>query len=230
MNIDLYDYILPKERIAQKAVEPRDSSKLMVINRRTRTLEHRRFFDITDYLIPGDVLVVNDTRVIPARIIGQKDTGANIETFLLKEIQEGIWETLCKPGKRVKIGVNLSFPAIDHPLLKGKCLEIKENGNRVISFKTNHFKTVKEGLFSIGNIPLPPYIHQTIEEKERYQTIYSKNNGAVAAPTAGLHFSKALYDTLSNSGIKIVKVTLHVGLGTFRPISEETIENHHMHS
>ncbi|MFW5871597.1 MAG: tRNA preQ1(34) S-adenosylmethionine ribosyltransferase-isomerase QueA [bacterium] len=230
MNIHLYDYDLPKEMIAQKAVEPRDNSKLMVINRALKTLEHRRFFNIMDYLVPGDVLVVNDTRVIPARIIGQKSTGAKIETFLLKELEEGVWETLCKPGKRVKTGTTLCFPTIKIPLIKGVCIEAKENGNRIISFTTKPDHSVKDTLFSIGNVPLPPYIHESIDESERYQTVYSKNNGAVAAPTAGLHFTKRLYKAISDYGIQIVKITLHVGLATFRPLTEKVIENHQMHS
>jgi S-adenosylmethionine:tRNA ribosyltransferase-isomerase len=216
--------------IAQKAIEPRDHSKLMIINRSLKSIEHRRFFNIKDYLIPGDVLVVNDTRVIPARIFGQKSTGANIEIFLLKELQRDVWETLCKPGKRVKQDTEICVPTNETPLLKGICLETKENGNRIISFKTDHFKTVKEGLFSLGNVPLPPYIHETIEENDRYQTVYSDKHGAVAAPTAGLHFTEELLNSLKEYGIKIIKVTLHVGLGTFRPISEEKIENHQMHS
>ncbi len=216
--------------IAQKALEPRDTSKLMVINRSLKTIEHRKFFNIADYLIPGDILVVNDTKVIPARIFGQKTTGANIETFLLKELKEGIWETLCKPAKRIKKDTTISFPTNENPLLTGICLEIKENGNRIISFKTDQFRTVKEGLFTLGNVPLPPYIHETVEENDRYQTVYSDKDGAVAAPTAGLHFTEELLNSLKEYGINIIKVTLHVGLGTFRPISEERIENHQMHS
>ena len=230
LNIHLYNYDLPEKMIAQKAVEPRDHSKLLVINKRLKTMEHRRFYNIGDYLIPGDVLVVNDTRVIPARVIGQKSTGALIETFLLKEIQEGTWETLCKPGKRIKTGAAICFPTKENPLIKGFCIEVLKNGNRVISFTTDQFKNVKEGLFSLGDIPLPPYIHEKIESKERYQTIYSDKNGAVAAPTAGLHFTNDLIQSFSNQGIKIVKVTLHVGLGTFRPISENNIEEHQIHS
>ncbi len=230
LNIHLYNYDLPEKMIAQKAVEPRDHSKLLVINKRLKTMEHRRFYNIGDYLIPGDVLVVNDTRVIPARVIGQKSTGALIETFLLKEIQEGTWETLCKPGKRIKTGAEICFPTKENPLIKGFCIEVLKNGNRVISFTTDQFKNVKEGLFSLGDIPLPPYIHEKIESKERYQTIYSDKNGAVAAPTAGLHFTNDLIQSFSNQGIKIVKVTLHVGLGTFRPISENNIEEHQIHS
>ena len=230
LNIHLYNYDLPEKMIAQKAVEPRDHSKLLVINKRLKTMEHRRFYNIGDYLIPGDVLVVNDTRVIPARVIGQKSTGALIETFLLKEIQEGTWETLCKPGKRIKTGAEICFPTKENPLIKGFCIEVLKNGNRVISFTTDQFKNVKEGLFSLGDIPLPPYIHEKIESKERYQTIYSDKNGAVAAPTAGLHFTNDLFQSFSNQGIKIVKVTLHVGLGTFRPISENNIEEHQIHS
>jgi len=229
LNIHLYDYDLPQQMIAQKAVTPRDSSKLMVINRKLLTVEHRRFFNIIDYLIPGDVLVVNDTRVIPARILGQKSTGAQIETFLLKELETGVWETLCKPGKRVREGTKICFPTTDDPKLTGFCLAVKENGNRVISFITNQYNTIEDGLFSLGNIPLPPYIHEELEEKERYQTIYSEKEGAVAAPTAGLHFTEGLYQSIADAGINICKVTLHVGLGTFRPISEENIEQHKMH-
>jgi len=230
LNIDVYDYKLPQERIAQKACEPRDSSKLMVINKKFKTIEHRIFSDIVDYFVPGDVLVVNDTRVIPARLFGQKSTGALVETFLLKELENGIWETLCKPGKRVKKGTNLYFPNYSNTTITGTCLEIKENGNRVMAFETNGSSTINESLFSIGTLPLPPYIHENVEEHERYQTIYAEKNGAVAAPTAGLHFTKSLYEKLISNGVKIIKVTLHVGLGTFRPISEKDIENHIMHS
>lgn len=230
LNVHLYNYDLPEKMIAQKAVEPRDHSKLLVINRSLKTLEHRKFYNIRDYLIPGDVLVVNDTRVIPARIIGQKSTGAIIETFLLKELNEGTWETLCKPGKRIKAGAEICFPTNQNPLIKGICLQVLKNGNRIVSFTTEQFKSVKEGLFSLGDVPLPPYIHEKLESEERYQTIYSEKNGAVAAPTAGLHFTKDLFQSLSNEGIRIVKVTLHVGLGTFRPITEKKIEEHQMHS
>ncbi|HPE39961.1 MAG TPA: tRNA preQ1(34) S-adenosylmethionine ribosyltransferase-isomerase QueA [Bacteroidales bacterium] len=230
LMIDLYDYQLAQERIAQKACEPRDSSKLMVINKKLKTIEHRIFSDIVDYFLPGDVLVINNTRVIPARLFGQKATGAYVETFLLKEVENGIWETLCKPGKRVKKGTTLYFPNYSNTTITGTCLDIKENGNRMIAFENNGSSTINESLFSIGTLPLPPYIHETTEENERYQTIYAEKNGAVAAPTAGLHFTKYLFEKLISKGVQIIKVTLHVGLGTFRPISETIVENHIMHS
>ena len=217
--------------ITQKASEPRDHSKLMVINRKFKTIEHRSFFNITEYLIPGDVIIVNDTRVIPERILGQKSYGANIETFLLKEHQENTWESLCRPGKRVKKGTKLLYPSLNNPMIVGTCLDVKENGNRLISFEAHHqHQKIKEMLFSLGEVPLPPYIHDSIEETERYQTIYSKKTGAVAAPTAGLHFTETLFKSILDYGVKIIKVTLHVGIGTFRPISEKIIEQHKMHS
>ncbi len=230
MKIDLFDYELPAKQIAQVAIEPRDSSNLMVVNRQYKSVEHRRFSDIADYLLPGDLLVINDTKVIPARLFGEKNTGAKVEVFLLKEINEGVWETLCKPGKRVKKGTQVFLPSRENSKLIGECLEVKENGNRICSFETRNSMNLKDVLFSLGTMPLPPYIHEKIEHEERYQTVYSDKMGAVAAPTAGLHFTDELYQSLINKGIEIAKVTLHVGIGTFRPVSSSVVEQHVMHS
>jgi len=229
LNIDLFDYDLPPELIAQHAVEPRDSSRLMVMNRKTQTVEHRHFYDIKDYLLPGDLLVVNNTRVIPARLFGEKETGAKIEIFLLNELSENTWETLCKPGKRVKPGNIVFFRIDDVKVLSAECLSIKDDGNRVFRFKSLNSEPERDLIFKIGNVPLPPYIHEELKETERYQTIYSSQSGAVAAPTAGLHFTRDLMNDLREYGVEIAEITLHVGLGTFRPVDVETVEEHEMH-
>jgi len=221
-----FDFYLPQELIAQHPVEPRDSSRLMVVNRASGEINHHIFHELPNLLQPGDVLVVNNTRVIPARLIGEKEeTGAHIECLLLKRVERDVWEILIKPGKRLKVGQKVSFGG---GRLIGELLEILPDGNRKIRF-------FYEGIFEavldeLGNMPLPPYITEKLENKERYQTVYAKENGSAAAPTAGLHFTRELMDQLRQKGIEIVEILLHVGLGTFRPVKVEKIEEHEMHS
>lgn len=222
---DFY-YDLPKELIAQTPLEPRDSSRLMVLNRQTGALSHRHFYDITDYLNPGDLLVINNSRVIPARLYGvREDTGAAVELLLLEQKGTNRWETLVKPGKRTRLGAKLLF---GDGLLQGEIVEVLEDGNRVIAF------TCQEDIFTvldrIGQMPLPPYITEELKDKERYQTVYSKDLGSAAAPTAGLHFTDTLLQRIRDKGIDIAEVTLHVGLGTFRPVKVDDVTNHKMHS
>ena len=222
---DFY-YDLPKERIAQTPVEPRDHSRLLVMDRFTGEMEHRHFYDIVDYLHPGDLLVINDSRVLPARLYGYKeDTGAHMELLLLEQKENMVWECLAKPGKKAKPGVKLIF---GDGLLTGEVVEVKEDGNRMVKFTCDgNFYSV---LDQIGQMPLPPYITEKLQDKERYQTVYSKELGSAAAPTAGLHFTPELMETLRQKGVRFAEVTLHVGLGTFRPVKEETVEDHVMHS
>lgn len=226
MKTDDFDYYLPENLIAQTPINKRDESKLMVLNKETGTIEHRHFADIIDYLTPNDVLVLNDTKVMPARLIGQKeDTNGHIELLLLKNTQNNIYECLCKPAKRVKIGTIVNF---GDGILKAKCIETKEEGIR-------EFEFLYDGIFyeildKLGEMPLPPYIHKKLKDKNRYQTVYAKNIGSAAAPTAGLHFTQELLEKLKNKGITICYVTLHVGLGTFRPVNVEDVTTHKMHS
>lgn len=226
MKTDDFDYYLPENLIAQTPINKRDESKLMVLNKETGTIEHRHFADIIDYLTPNDVLVLNDTKVMPARLIGQKeDTNGHIELLLLKNTQNNIYECLCKPAKRVKIGTIVNF---GDGILKAKCIEVKEEGIR-------EFEFLYDGIFyeildKLGEMPLPPYIHKKLKDKNRYQTVYAKNIGSAAAPTAGLHFTQELLEKLKNKGITICYVTLHVGLGTFRPVNVEDVTTHKMHS
>ena len=222
---DFY-YDLPEELIAQTPAEPRDSSRLMQLDRHSGSLKHSRFSQLTDFLRPGDLLVINNSRVIPARLYGKReDTGANVELLLLEQKSADCWETLVKPGKRARAGAKLCF---GEGLLRGEILEVQEDGNRIIRF------SCKENIFSvldrIGQMPLPPYITQTLEDQERYQTIYSKDLGSAAAPTAGLHFNEELLGKIRGMGVGIAEVTLHVGLGTFRPVKEDNLQNHRMHS
>lgn len=222
---DFY-YDLPKEQIAQTPVEPRDSSRLLVLGRNNGEIEHHHFYDIVDYLNPGDLLVANDSRVLPARIYGIKDeTGAKVEFLLLKQISGNTWETLCKPGKKAKKGAKFTF---GNGLLKATVLEVKDDGNRIVDFDCdeNFFTTLDK----IGQMPLPPYITEELKDKERYQTVYSHELGSAAAPTAGLHFTTELMDKIKAKGINIAYVTLHVGLGTFRPVKVDDVTNHKMHS
>ena len=220
------DYYLPEELIAQTPLVKRDSSRLLVLDKKTGEIEHKHFNNIIDYLVPGDVLVLNDTKVLPARLIGIKEeTDAVIEVLMLKETGVNTWECLSKPAKRVKIGTVIDF---GNGKLKARCTGIGEEGIR-------EFEFIYEGIFleileSLGEMPLPPYIHEKLKEKDRYNTVYAKNIGSAAAPTAGLHFTKELLEEISKKGIKIEYVTLHVGLGTFRPVSVEKIEEHKMHS
>ncbi len=222
---DFY-FDLPDELIAQVPIKDRSSSKLMVVDKETGNIEHKVFKDVIDYLNEGDCLVLNNTRVIPARLIGEKlETGGKIEFLLLKRTEEDTWQALVKPGKRAKIGTKFSF---GNGKLIGEVVDIAEEGSRIIKF---HYDGIfEEVLDELGNMPLPPYITETLEEKERYQTVYSKHNGSSAAPTAGLHFTNELLDEIEKKGIKIAFVTLHVGLGTFRPVKVENVLEHEMHS
>lgn len=222
---DFY-YDLPKELIAQTPLEPRDSSRLLVLDREKQTLEHKHFYDIIDYLNEGDLLVANDSRVLPARIYGIKDeTGAKVEFLLLKQVANNRWETLCKPGKKAKVGTKFSF---GNGILRATVVEVKDDGNRIVDFdcEENFFTTLDK----IGQMPLPPYITAELKDKERYQTVYSHELGSAAAPTAGLHFTTELMDRIKAKGIKIAYVTLHVGLGTFRPVKVDDVTKHKMHS
>lgn len=222
---DFY-YDLPKERIAQTPVEPRDHSRLLVMDRFTGEMEHRHFYDIVDYLRPGDLLVINDSRVLPARLYGYKeDTGAHMELLLLEQKENMVWECLAKPGKKAKPGVKLIF---GDGLLVGEVVEVKEDGNRMVKFTCDgNFYSV---LDQIGQMPLPPYITEKLQDKERYQTVYSKELGSAAAPTAGLHFTPELMDKIRAMGVDFASVTLHVGLGTFRPVKAQEVTEHKMHS
>ena len=226
MELKDFDYELPEELIAQDPLADRSSSRLMVIDRASGSITHRHFKDITDYLKPGDCLVLNDTRVIPARLIGVKeDTGAVVELLLLKHLDDGCWETLARPGKKLKVGARVSF---GEGLLTAEIVDILEEGNRKVRFS---FEGIFEEILDrLGEMPLPPYIHNKLEDRERYQTVYAKNSGSAAAPTAGLHFTKELLDRISDLGVKKAFVTLHVGLGTFRPVKTENITEHHMHT
>ncbi|MEE1154134.1 MAG: tRNA preQ1(34) S-adenosylmethionine ribosyltransferase-isomerase QueA [Acutalibacteraceae bacterium] len=220
---DFY-YDLPQELIAQTPVEPRDSSRLMVINRNEKSLEHKHFYDIIDYLQEGDCLIANNSRVLPARIYGTRSTGARVEFLLLTQVRTNVWECLAKPGKKAREGAEFSFGDI----MTCKVLEVLENGNRIVEFfcEDNFFSALDR----VGQMPLPPYITAKLEDKERYQTVYSKELGSAAAPTAGLHFTPELLEKIKNKGVNIGYVTLHVGLGTFRPVKVDDVTNHKMHS
>ncbi|MBQ3253592.1 MAG: tRNA preQ1(34) S-adenosylmethionine ribosyltransferase-isomerase QueA [Acholeplasmatales bacterium] len=221
-----YDYNLPEELIAQTPLTNRCESKLMVLDRKTKTYEHKTFTDIIDYLDSNDVLVLNDTKVIPARLYGHKeDTGALIEILLLKDLGNNIWQTLAKPQRRVKIGSIITF---GDGRLKAKCIKKEDMG--ICEFELIYDGILVEILDSLGEMPLPPYIHEKLNDKDRYQTVYAKNPGSAAAPTAGLHFTPELLERIKNKGIEIIYVTLHVGLGTFRPVEEDDLTNHVMHS
>lgn len=226
MNVKDYDYDLPEELIAQDPLEDRSSSRLMVLDRKTGEVEHRHFTDILEYLHPGDCLVINNTKVIPARLFGVKeDTQAKIEVLLLKRKENDVWETLVKPGKKAKPGTKIVF---GDGLLTGEVIDVVEEGNRLIQF---HYDGIfEEILDQLGEMPLPPYITHKLKDKNRYQTVYAKNDGSAAAPTAGLHFTKELMKQVEEKGVKIAHVTLHVGLGTFRPVKVDDVESHHMHS
>lgn len=226
MKTDDFDYFLPEELIAQTPLEKRDQSKLMVLHKSTGKIEHKFFSDIIDYLNPGDALVINDTKVIPARIIGEKeDTGAVIELLLLKNLVNDDWECLSKPQKRLHVGTIVTF---GDGSLKAKVLEILEDGITHIRLIYNGI--LMEILEKLGTMPLPPYIHEKLENQDMYQTVYAKNYGSAAAPTAGLHFTTELLDSISKKGVEIIPVTLNVGLGTFRPVSVEDVTKHVMHT
>ena len=226
MNVKDYDYDLPEELVAQDPLEDRSSSRLMVLDRQTGDVEHRHFTDILEYLHPGDCLVINNTKVIPARLFGVKeDTQAKIEVLLLKRKENDIWETLVKPGKKAKPGTKLVF---GDGLLTAEVVDVVEEGNRLIQF---HYDGIfEEILDQLGQMPLPPYITHQLKDKNRYQTVYAKYDGSAAAPTAGLHFTKELLQKVKDMGVDIAEVTLHVGLGTFRPVKVENVLDHHMHS
>ena len=226
MNTSDFYYELPDELIAQTPIEPRDSSRLLVLGRNSGEIEHKHFYDIIDYLNEGDCLVVNDSRVIPARIYGVKaETGARVEFLLLKQVSGNKWETLCKPGKKAKEGTIFTF---GDGIMTAEVVEVKEDGNRIVDFKCD--ENFFSALDKIGQMPLPPYITEKLEDQERYQTVYSNELGSAAAPTAGLHFTNELMDKIRAKGVKIAYVTLHVGLGTFRPVKVEDVTKHKMHS
>lgn len=226
MKVEDFDYNLPEELIAQKPLEKRDSSKLLVLDKNTGKIEHKHFYDVLDYLEEGDTLVLNDTKVLPARLIGTKEeTNAVIEILLLKNIKEDDWECLVKPARRIKVGTIVSF---GNGKLKAKC--IKEDNEGIRHFTLIYDGILLEILEDLGSMPLPPYIHEKLNDQSRYQTVYAKEVGSAAAPTAGLHFTNELLDKIVEKGINIAYVTLHVGLGTFRPVSVEKIEDHEMHS
>lgn len=226
MRTDDFDYFLPEKLIAQTPLAKRDNSKLMIVDKETGEIKHEVFHNIINYLNQDDILVLNDTKVLPARIIGEKiDTKAVIELLLLKNIENDSWECLAKPAKRIKIGSTISF---GNGLLKATCTKIEEEGIRIMNFSYNGI--FYEILDKLGSMPLPPYIKEKLADKDRYQTVYAKNIGSSAAPTAGLHFTNELLEEIKNKGIKICYITLHVGLGTFRPVSVEDVRTHKMHS
>ncbi|MGL4730087.1 MAG: tRNA preQ1(34) S-adenosylmethionine ribosyltransferase-isomerase QueA [Clostridium sp.] len=226
MRVKDFYFDLPEELIAQVPLAKRDESKLMVVDKRTGELEHKHFKNIIDYLEEGDCLVLNDTRVMPARLYGEKEgTGAKMEFLLLRRIDKDIWETLVKPGKRAKVGNRFVF---GDGKLKAEVIEVLDNGNRRVKFEYEGI--FEEVLDALGEMPLPPYITEKLDDRERYQTVYSKEVGSAAAPTAGLHFTEELLEKVKSKGVNIAFVTLHVGLGTFRPVKAETVEEHEMHS
>ena len=226
MNVKDFYFDLPQELIAQDPLEDRSSSRLLVLDKNTGEMEHRHFRDITEYLRPGDCLVINNTKVIPARLFGVKeDTQAQIEVLLLKRRENDIWETLVKPGKKCRPGTVIVF---GEGLLKGTVIDVVDEGNRLIQF--SYEGIFEEILDQLGQMPLPPYITHQLKDKNRYQTVYAEHDGSAAAPTAGLHFTKELLSQIEEMGVKIAHVTLHVGLGTFRPVKVENVLEHHMHS
>lgn len=226
MNVKDFYFDLPQELIAQDPLEDRSASRLLVLDKESGEITHRHFRDITEYLKPGDCLVINDTKVIPARLFGIKEgTGAKIEVLLLKRRENDIWETLVKPGKKARPGTRLEF---GDGLLKAEVIGVEDEGNRLIQF---HYDGIfEEILDQLGQMPLPPYITHQLKDKNRYQTVYAKHDGSAAAPTAGLHFTKELLAQIEDMGVAIAHVTLHVGLGTFRPVKVENVLDHHMHS
>ncbi len=218
-------YDLPEELIAQTPLQQRDSSRLLVLHKESGQLEHRHFYDILNYLNPGDCLVMNDSRVLPARLLGHRPTGGAVEVLLLRDLGDKCWECLCKPGRKVQVGSEVIF---GNGELTATVKEVKEDGNRIVEF---HYEGIfLEVLERLGKMPLPPYIKEELQDQERYQTVYSREVGSAAAPTAGLHFTQELLEKAREKGIKTAFVTLHVGLGTFRPVKAEEISQHHMHS
>lgn len=226
MDVKDFRYDLPQELIAQDPLEDRSSSRLLVLDKDTGKITHKHFYDIIDYLDEGDCLVLNETKVIPARLMGvKKDTGAVVEILLLKRKSKTVWECLVKPGKKCRVGAVIEF---GEGLLTGTVSDIVEEGNRIIEFEFDGI--FEEILDKLGTMPLPPYITHTLKDRNRYQTVYAKNEGSAAAPTAGLHFTKELLKDIEDKGVKLAKVTLHVGLGTFRPVKVSDVRQHHMHS
>jgi len=225
MKVSEFNYELPEELIAQTPIKQRDTSRLMVLNRKTMKIEHKIFKDIIEYLNPGDCLVINNTKVLPARLYGKKETGANVEFLLLHRVEGDIWEVIVRPGRKLLKGAKVTF---GNGILIAEVLEVLENGNRKVKFEyTGIFHEI---LDQIGMMPLPPYIHEKLKEKQRYQTVYARHEGSAAAPTAGLHFTQELLKQIKEKGIEVANVTLHVGIGTFRPVKVENIEEHDMHS
>ena len=225
MKVSDFNYDLPEELIAQVPIEKRDESRLMILNRKDQTIEHKTFKDIIDYLEPGDCLVRNNTKVIPARIYGKKETGAKVEFLLLNNIEGDIWESIVRPGNKLHVGAKVIF---GDGLLKAEVIETMPGGTRKVKFEYSGI--FNEILDKIGLMPLPPYIHEELKEKDRYQTVYAKYDGSAAAPTAGLHFTPELLKKIEEKGVNIANVTLHVGIGTFRPVKEKNVEDHDMHS
>lgn len=225
MKLSEFDYDLPKELIAQHPYDKRDEARLMVLDRKTQTIEHKVFKDIIDYFEPGDCLVINNTKVIPARLYGVKDTGAKVEFLLLNRIEGDYWEVMVRPGNKLKPGTKVTF---GDGILKAEILEVLEGGNRKVKFEYDGI--FNEILDQIGLMPLPPYIKEKLKDNNKYQTVYAKYDGSAAAPTAGLHFTKELLEKIKEKGVVIANVTLHVGIGTFRPVKVENIEDHQMHS
>ncbi len=225
MKVSEFNYNLPEELIAQTPIKNRDESRLMILDRKRETIEHKIFRDILDYLQPGDCLVRNNTKVIPARLYGKKETGANVEFLLLNRIEEDFWEVMVRPGRKLPVGTKVTF---GDGLLEAEILELLNDGNRKVKFSYDGI--FNEILDKIGLMPLPPYIKEKLEDKKRYQTVYAQYEGSAAAPTAGLHFTEELLKKIQEKGVEIANVTLHVGIGTFRPLKVEKIEDHDMHT
>lgn len=226
MDVKDFYYDLPEELIAQDPLEKRSNSRLMVLDKKSGDVYHRHFYDIKEYLKPGDCLVVNNTKVIPARLYGSREnTGGKVEILLLKRVRDDVWETLVKPGKKARVGDRIEF---GEGLLKAEIIDVVEEGNRLVRFEYEGI--FEEILDQLGQMPLPPYITHELKDKDRYQTVYAKYDGSAAAPTAGLHFTKELLQEIKDMGVNIAEVTLHVGLGTFRPVKVENVLDHHMHS
>jgi S-adenosylmethionine:tRNA ribosyltransferase-isomerase len=226
MRLDEFDYALPPERIAQTPIEPRDASRLLVLERETGRICHRRFGDLLTILAPGDLLVMNDTRVLPARLAGRRRTGGRVEILLLERREPGVWEALVKPGRRIDVGEEIEFAGEG---LAARVLERYPSGARLLRFRHPAADDLDGAIAAAGEVPLPPYIHQELREADRYQTVYARVEGSVAAPTAGLHFTPSLLTALAERGVRMAHVTLHVGIATFRPVRVEEIEHHEMH-
>ena len=225
MKVSDFNYKLPEELISQHPYDKRDEARLMVLDKKNQTIEHKIFRNVIDYLEPGDCLVINNTKVLPARLYGTKDTGAKVEFLLLKRIEGEFWEVMVRPGNKLKPGTKVTF---GDGILKAEILDVLDGGNRKVKFEYNGI--FNEILDKIGLMPLPPYIKETLKEKDKYQTVYAKYDGSAAAPTAGLHFTEELLQKIKEKGVEIANVTLHVGIGTFRPVKVENVEEHSMHS